>query len=97
LNHLPGILMMVGGVPIEVAGGRIGAVGVSGASGGERDEVCALAALEKLAERSLLPTSRPLGKLCKSLRARGYLSSFPVLRAIDAQKHDQKPVFLPVS
>jgi len=35
---------------IEVADSRNGAVGVSGASGGERDEVCALAALEKLAE-----------------------------------------------
>ena len=51
MNHVRGILMMVGGLPIEAAGSRIGAIGVSGAPGGERDEVCAQAALEKLAER----------------------------------------------
>lgn len=51
LNHVRGILMMVGGVPIEVAGSRVGAVGVSGAPGGEKDETCARVALEKLADR----------------------------------------------
>jgi len=51
LNHVRGILMMVGGLPIEAAGSRIGAVGVSGAPGGERDEACARSALDKLAER----------------------------------------------
>jgi uncharacterized protein GlcG (DUF336 family) len=51
LNHVGGILMMVGGVPIEVAGSRVGAIGVSGAPGGEKDEACARAALDKLAER----------------------------------------------
>ena len=51
LNHVRGILMMVGGVPVEVAGSRIGAIGVSGAPGGEKDEVCARAALEKLVDR----------------------------------------------
>lgn len=51
LNHVDGILMMVGGLPITAAGSRIGALGVSGAPGGEKDEACARAALDKLAER----------------------------------------------
>lgn len=51
LNHVEGVLMMVGGVPIISGGSRIGAMGVSGAPGGEKDEACVLAALEKLADR----------------------------------------------
>ena len=41
LMHLDGIMMMDGGLPINAAGVRIGAVGVSGAPGGEIDEACA--------------------------------------------------------
>lgn len=51
LNHVEGILIMVGGVPIVSGGSRIGALGVSGAPGGEKDEACALKALTKLEER----------------------------------------------
>jgi len=51
LNHVDGLLVMVGGLPIEAAGSRIGAIGVSGAPGGERDEACAQAALDKLTDR----------------------------------------------
>ncbi|MBD3754191.1 MAG: heme-binding protein [Gammaproteobacteria bacterium] len=51
LNHVDGILMMVGGVPIVSGGARIGAIGVSGAPGGEKDEACALKALSNLEER----------------------------------------------
>ncbi len=51
LNHVEGILMMVGGVPIISGGRRIGAIGVSGAPGGEKDEACVLVALEKLEDR----------------------------------------------
>lgn len=53
LNHVNGILMMVGAVPIIQGGTRIGALGVSGAPGGEKDEKCAQVALEKLEERLL--------------------------------------------
>lgn len=51
LNHVEGLLVMEGGVPIQVAGSRVGAIGVSGAPGGDKDEVCARAAIEALAER----------------------------------------------
>jgi len=51
LNHVEGVLMMVGAVPIISGGSRIGAIGVSGAPGGERDEACVLVALEKLEDR----------------------------------------------
>ena len=51
LNHIRGLIMMRGGLPIVAAGSRIGAVGVSGAPGGEKDEVCAQKALDNLEER----------------------------------------------
>lgn len=51
LNHVNGVLMMVGGVPIISGGSRIGAIGVSGAPGGEKDEACVITALEKLEDR----------------------------------------------
>ena len=51
LNHVDGVLMMIGGVPIISGGARIGAIGVSGAPGGEKDEACVMKALEKFEER----------------------------------------------
>ena len=51
LNHIDGIIVMQGGIPIEMAGSRVGAVGVSGAPGGGKDEWCAEQALKKLSER----------------------------------------------
>ena len=51
LNHIDGIIMMQGGLPIDAGGSRIGAIGVSGAPGGEKDEVCAAKALEAMMER----------------------------------------------
>jgi len=51
LNHVRGLIMMQGGLPIISAGSRIGAVGVSGAPGGEKDEVCAQHALDTVTER----------------------------------------------
>lgn len=51
LNHIDGLIVMQGGVPIVSAGVRIGAIGVSGAPGGEKDEKCALAALKMFSDR----------------------------------------------
>jgi len=51
LDHINGIIMMRGALPIIVAGSRIGAIGVSGAPGGNIDESCARAALHKLRDR----------------------------------------------
>jgi len=55
LNHVRGILMLGGGVPIESGGYRIGAVGVSGAPGGDLDEACANKALAELTDRIQFP------------------------------------------
>jgi uncharacterized protein GlcG (DUF336 family) len=51
LNHMQGIIIMQGALPVEIAGSRVGAIGVSGAPGGDLDERCAQQALEELAER----------------------------------------------
>ena len=51
LNHIDGLIVMDGGVKIVAAGYNLGAVGVSGAPGGEKDTACARKALEKLNER----------------------------------------------
>lgn len=51
LNHIDGLIVMTGGVKIVAGGYNIGAVGVSGAPGGEKDEACAKKAMKKLKER----------------------------------------------
>lgn len=51
LNHITGLIVMEGAQPIRAAGSLIGAVGVSGAPGGEKDDVCAKAALKEVEER----------------------------------------------
>jgi uncharacterized protein GlcG (DUF336 family) len=48
LVHIPGFLLLGGGVPIKVGNEVIGAVGVGGAPGGHLDEQCAVAALDKV-------------------------------------------------
>ena len=48
---LPNVTYAVGGVTIMVSGTAIGAIGVSGAPGGQFDEECARAALAKIQER----------------------------------------------
>lgn len=51
LNHIDGLIVMDGGIKIVSGGYNLGAVGVSGAPGGEKDAGCARKALEKLTER----------------------------------------------
>jgi len=51
LNEVDGILLLDGAVPIEAAGSIIGAVGVSGAPGGDKDEACALKGVQAIQER----------------------------------------------
>ncbi|MCC6852888.1 MAG: heme-binding protein [Comamonadaceae bacterium] len=48
LVHMPGFLLLGGGVPVRAGNDVIGAVGVGGAPGGHLDEQCALAGLEKV-------------------------------------------------
>ncbi len=51
LNEVRGILLLQGGLPIRAGGSLIGAVGVSGAPGGEKDEACAAAGIKTVQER----------------------------------------------
>lgn len=51
LNEIPGILLLRGGLPIRAGGSLIGAIGVSGAPGGEKDEACAIAGIKAVQER----------------------------------------------
>jgi uncharacterized protein GlcG (DUF336 family) len=48
---LTGVIALAGGLPIKVGDDIIGAVGVSGSPGGEKDEVCAKTGIEKVAEQ----------------------------------------------
>ena len=50
-NHIDGLIVMDGALPIRAAGSLIGAVGISGAPGGDKDAACAAAALKKVEER----------------------------------------------
>ena len=48
LVHMPGFLLLGGGVPIKVGNEVIGAVGVGGAPGGHLDEKCAMDGIAKV-------------------------------------------------
>jgi uncharacterized protein GlcG (DUF336 family) len=48
LVNIPGYLLLGGGVPVRVGTEVIGAVGIGGAPGGNIDEQCAVAAIEKV-------------------------------------------------
>ena len=45
------LVTALGGVPIKVGSETIGAIGVSGAPGGDKDEACATAGLAKISDR----------------------------------------------
>ena len=49
--HLTNIVPTRGALPIKVGEDTIGAIGVSGAPGGEKDEACAKAAIDKVADQ----------------------------------------------
>lgn len=51
MNEIDGILVLDGGLPVRAAGVLLGAVGVSGAPGGDKDEACARAGLDSVQER----------------------------------------------
>lgn len=51
LNHINGLIVMEGALPIVSNGILLGAVGVSGAPGGDKDAACAAEALKAVEER----------------------------------------------
>lgn len=51
LASLPRIMMLGGGVVIEAGGTLLGAIGVSGAPGGDKDEACARAGLAAIRDK----------------------------------------------
>jgi uncharacterized protein GlcG (DUF336 family) len=51
LVHLSGVIALQGALPIKVGEDVIGAVGVSGAPGGDKDEACAKTGLDKVADQ----------------------------------------------
>ncbi|MGA0610665.1 GlcG/HbpS family heme-binding protein [Caldimonas sp. KR1-144] len=50
LRSLPQVMAAGGGLPIEAAGSTLGAIGVSGAPGGEADDACAAAGIKAIAD-----------------------------------------------
>jgi uncharacterized protein GlcG (DUF336 family) len=51
VRNLPGAVILGGGVMVEAGGNMVGAVGVSGAPGGEADEACAKAGIESVRDK----------------------------------------------
>ena len=51
LVYITGYLLLGGGVPVKVGNEVIGAVGVGGAPGGNLDEQCAMAAIDKIKDQ----------------------------------------------
>ena len=52
------ILMVGGGLPIEIAGEGVGAIGVGGAPGTHLDDACAEAGLDAIGAASKMPTAK---------------------------------------
>jgi uncharacterized protein GlcG (DUF336 family) len=48
IRTLPGVVVIGGGLVVESGGSLVGAIGVSGAPGGDADEACAKAAIEAI-------------------------------------------------
>ena len=51
LIHLNNIIANQGGLPVKVGDDTIGGIGASGAPGGEKDEACVKAGLDKIADQ----------------------------------------------
>ena len=51
LRNLPGAVILGGGIIIEGAGSLVGAIGVSGAPGGDADDACAKAGIDAIRDR----------------------------------------------
>ncbi|POR50839.1 uncharacterized protein GlcG (DUF336 family) [Bosea psychrotolerans] len=51
LASLPDVILLAGGVAIKARGEIVAAIGVGGAPGGDKDEVCAQAGLAKIKDR----------------------------------------------
>ena len=51
LNNVTDVLVLGGGVPIKSGNDTIGAIGVSGAPAGEKDEACGQAGIDRIADR----------------------------------------------
>jgi uncharacterized protein GlcG (DUF336 family) len=49
--HLTNVIAAQGALPIKIGDEVIGAIGVSGAPGGEKDEVCSKAGIDKVADQ----------------------------------------------
>ncbi|MBR0782476.1 GlcG/HbpS family heme-binding protein [Bradyrhizobium iriomotense] len=51
IRNLPGAVVIGGGLIVEAGGSLVGAVGVSGAPGGDADEACARAGLDAVRDK----------------------------------------------
>lgn len=51
LRNLPGVVVIGGGLIVEAGGSLVGAIGVSGAPGGDADEACAKAGIGAVRDR----------------------------------------------
>lgn len=51
LSTVPNIIILAGAVAVKAHGETVAAIGVGGAPGGEKDEVCAAAGLAKIKDR----------------------------------------------
>lgn len=51
IRHLPGAVIIGGGLVVEAGGSLVGAIGVSGAPGGDADEACAKAGIEAIRDK----------------------------------------------
>lgn len=54
IRHLPGVVVVGGGRPVESRGSIVGGIGVSGAPGGPADDACARAGIAAIEDKLVL-------------------------------------------
>jgi uncharacterized protein GlcG (DUF336 family) len=55
IRNLPGVVVIGGGMIVEAGGSLVGAIGVSGAPGGDADDACAKAAITAIRDKLDFP------------------------------------------
>ena len=51
IRNLPGVVVIGGGMVVEAGGSLVGAVGISGAPGGDADDLCAKAGIDAIRDK----------------------------------------------
>ena len=85
IRNLPGVVIIGGGLVVEAGGSLVGAIGVSGAPGGDADEACAKAGTEAIKDKLARIDRNRLARECAKLdpKAEQALAEEGIIQELD--------------